>query len=95
MFSRPYAETKCCQMRPGPAAYSVSRVNLNDPLSSLRIFINEPMLRNIRKCTEAETQRVTKKPKWTIRLDNLEKFIGLIIAQEQLVGDTCRSKHVG
>ena len=42
------------KIRPGPTTYSASRVNLNHPLSSLRIFINEPMLRNIRKCTEAE-----------------------------------------
>ena len=34
------------KIRPGPTAYSVSRVNLNDPLSSLRIFINEPILIN-------------------------------------------------
>ena len=69
------------KIRPGPTAYSVSRVNLNDPLSSLQIFINEPMLRNIRKCTEGVAQRVTKKTNWTISIDNLEKFIGLIIAR--------------
>ena len=64
----------------------MSRVNLNDPLSSLQIFINEPMLRNIRKCTEAEAQRVTKKPNWTISLDDLEKFMGLIIARGAIGG---------
>ena len=50
------------KIRPGPTAYSVFRANLNDPLSSLRIFINESMLRNIRKCTKAEAQRVTETP---------------------------------
>ena len=48
------------KIRPGPTTYSVSQVNLNHLLSSLRIFINEPMLRNIQNCTEAEAQRVTK-----------------------------------
>ena len=74
------------KIRPGPTAYSVSQVNLNDPLSSLRIFINESMLRNIRTCTEAEAQRVTKNPNWTISLDDLEKFIGLIIARGAIGG---------
>ena len=74
------------KIRPGSTAYSVSGVNLNDPLSSLRILINEPMLRNVRKCTEAEAQRITKKPNWTINLDDLEKFIGLIIARGAIGG---------
>ena len=74
------------KIRPGPTAYSVSLVNLNDPLSSLRILINEPMLRNVRKCTEAEAQRVTKNPNWTISLDDLEKFIGLIIGRGAIDG---------
>ena len=74
------------KIRPGRTAYSVSRVNLNDPLSFLQIFINVPMFRNMRKCTETETQRVTKKPNWTISLDDLEKPIGLIIAQKAIGG---------
>ena len=74
------------KIRPGPTANSVSGVNLNDPLSSLRIFINEPMLRNIQKCTEAEAQQVTRNPNWTITLEDLEKFIGLIIARRATGG---------
>ena len=82
------------KIRSGPTAYSVSRVNLNDPLSSLRIFINEPMLRNIRKCTEAEAQQVTKNPNWTISLDDLEKFIGLIIARGAIGGRNLPTKSM-
>ena len=74
------------KIRPGPTAYSVSRANLNDPLSSLRIFINAPMLRNIQKCSKAEAQRVTKNPNWTISLDDLEQFIGFIIARGAIGG---------
>ena len=39
------------------------------------------MLRNIQKCTIAEAQRVTGDPNWKISLDDLEKFLGLIIAR--------------
>ena len=44
------------------------------------------MLRNIRKCNAAEAQRVTKNSSWTISLDDLEKFIGLIIARGAIRG---------
>ena len=43
------------------------------------------MLRSIQKCTTAEAQRVTGDPNWRISLDELEKFLGLIITRELLV----------
>ena len=38
--------------RPGLTAYAFSRIIFDSPLSSFRILFNEPMLRNIRKCTK-------------------------------------------
>ena len=46
------------------------------------------MLRNIQKCTIAEAQRVTGDPNWRISFDKLEKFLGLIIAQEVIGSQT-------
>ena len=46
------------------------------------------MLRNIQHCTTAEAQRVTRDPNWTISLDELEKFLGLIIARGVIGGRT-------
>ena len=40
--------------RPRPTAYASSRIIFDSPLSSFRILFNEPMLRNIQKCTIAE-----------------------------------------
>ena len=50
------------KIRPRPTAYSVFRVNLNDPLSSLGIFINEPMLRNIRNALKVKHSESHKTP---------------------------------
>ena len=76
------------RIRPGPTAYASSRIISDSPLSSFRVLFNEPMLRNIQKCTIAEAQRVTGDPKWRISVDELEKFLGLIIAQEVIGGQT-------
>ena len=50
------------RIRPGPTTYASSRIISDSRLSSFRIFFNEPMLRNIQKCTIAEAQRVTGDP---------------------------------
>ena len=44
------------------------------------------MLRHIQKCTIAEAQRVTNDTKWTVTLDELDKFIGLVIARGVIAG---------
>ena len=42
------------------------------------------MLRNIRKCIVVETLCISDKINWNVTLDELDKFIGLIIAREIL-----------
>ena len=76
------------RIRPGPTAYAFSRIISDSPFSSFRILFNEPMLRNIQKCTIAEAQRVTGDPNWRISLDELEKFLRLIIARGVICGRT-------
>ena len=39
------------------------------------------MLRNIKKCTGAEAQNVSDRMNWDMTLDELDKFIGLVIAR--------------
>ena len=68
------------RVRPG-SAYAVSRIISDSLPSSFPILFNEPMLRNIQKCTIAEAQQVTGDPNWWISLDELEKFLELIIAR--------------
>ena len=53
------------------------------------------MLRNIRKCTIAEAQRVTGGPNWRISFDELEKFFGLIIVRKVIGGQTLPIPRVG
>ena len=51
------------------------------PLSFFRIFFDEAMLRYIKKCTVVETLCISDKIYWDLTLDELDKFIGLIIAR--------------
>ena len=76
------------RIRPGPTASASSRIISDSPLPSFRILFNELMLRNIQKCTIAEAQRVTGNPNWGISLDELKKFLGLIIARGVIGGRT-------
>ena len=74
------------RIQPGSTAYAASRIIFDSPLSFFRILFNKPMLRNIQKCNIAEAQRVTGDPKWRISLDELEKFLELIIARGVIGG---------
>ena len=47
------------QFQPGSTSYSTSRVDTDGPVSLFRILFDEPMLRNIKKCTVEEGQRRT------------------------------------
>ena len=76
------------RIRPRPTAYAASCIIFDSSRLSFRILFNEPMLRNIQKCTIAETQRVTVDPNWRISLDELKKFLGLIIARGVIGGET-------
>jgi len=69
------------RIRPGPTAYSVRNVVGDSPLSAFKILFDESMFRHIQKCTNAEGQRVTKEKDWFVTLDELDKFIGLVICR--------------
>ena len=86
--SRRLQQQNIMRVRPGPTAYASSRIIFDSPLSSFQILFNEAMLRNIQKCTNAEAQRVTGDPNWGISLDELEKFLGLIIVRGVIGGRT-------
>ena len=66
--------------KPGPTAFATSRIMESSPLSSFHVLFDEAMLRNIRKCTAAEANRISDKINWDVMLDEWDKFIGLVIA---------------
>ena len=60
------------RIRAGPT-YFPSSIICGIPLSSFRVFFNEPTLKNILKCTTSEAYRVTGNNSWTVTLDELDK----------------------
>jgi len=53
------------------------------------------MQRNTQKCTIAEAHRVSSDPHWKISLDELDKFVGLIINGELSVVNIAQPQFVG
>ena len=64
------------------SAFATNKITESSPLSSF----DEAMLRNtcIRKCTVAEVHRVSDRMNWDMTIDELDKFIGLVIARRIL-----------
>ena len=53
------------------------------------------MLRNIRKCAAAKAHRISHKINWDVTLDELDKFIGLVISRGILAQRFSNGKFVG
>ena len=62
-------------------------------MSSFRILFDEAMLRNLQRCTIAEGHRVTGAD-WNVSLEELEKFMGLVIARGVVGGRTLPIKSM-
>ena len=65
----------------GLISHSTFSIICGSSLSSFRILFNEPILRNIQTCTTAEAHRATENSSWTVTLDELDKFVRLIVAR--------------
>ena len=70
-------------IRPGPTAFETNHIIKGRP-SSFQIIFSETMLQNIQKCTISEAQCVTGNIKWNVTLQELPKFISLIITRDVL-----------
>ena len=82
------------RIRAGPTSYFTSSIICGIPLSSFRIFYNEPMLKNILKCTTSEANRATGNNSWTVTLDELDKLMGLIVTRGAIGGRTSPIKSI-
>ena len=70
----------------GPTSYSTSRIDTDSLVSSFRILFDEPMLRNIKKCSIEEGRRRTGDQTWDVSLHELDKFIRLVVARGVIGG---------
>ena len=81
MCARSPATAKHINFCSGPTSYAAHVIQQNRLVSSFRTLFKELMLRHIRKCTITEGQRVTGNDKCSVSLDELDKLIGLVVAQ--------------
>ena len=71
-------------IKSGPTAFAKSRIIESSPLSSFRVLIDEAMVRNIQKSTVTKAHRGSSRIKWDVTLDEMDKFIRLVIARRIL-----------
>ena len=76
-----FANTYCKLTANMVKTFGTNRVIKARPSSSLQIIFSEAMLQNIQKCTISEAQRITGNINWNVTLQELDKFIGLIITK--------------
>ena len=74
------------RIRAGPTSHSAFSIIRGIPLSSFCILFNDTTLRNIQKCTVVEAHRTIGNNSWTVTLDKLDKFAGLIVARGVIGG---------
>ena len=74
------------RFQPGPTSYFTSRIDTDSPVSFFRKLFDEPMLRNLKKCTVEEGRRRTGDQTWDVSLHELDKSIELVVARGVIGG---------
>ena len=67
------------RIKPGPTSYAFRNIKSGSCDTAFKLLFDESMIRHIQKCTNAEGRRETNNESWNVSLEELEKFIGLII----------------
>jgi len=62
----------------GPTALAKRDIEPGSPKSALKLFFNESMMRLIKKYTEIEARRVLGDDSWTVSLEELDAFVGIL-----------------
>ena len=65
----------------GPTAFATQRIRKDTVLSAFRLLVDENMMRHIQRCTEAEARERLVDESWSVSLDELDAFIGILYAR--------------
>ena len=68
-------------LKPGPTAFATIKTVDFNALASFCVLFDEVMVRNIRKCTVADSHDFSEKINWDLILNELDKFFGLVIVR--------------
>jgi Transposase IS4 len=65
----------------GPQAFATQRIRKDTVLSAFRLLVDENMMRHIQRCTETEARERSGDESWSVSLDELDAFIGILYAR--------------
>ncbi len=65
----------------GPTTYASRAIEESSVSSAFKLLIDEPMLRHMKKCTEAEARRELSDESWTVSLEELEAATAIVYAR--------------
>ncbi len=64
----------------GPTSFAKCMIN-ESFVSAWRLIMKEPMLKLIKKCSDAEANRQLQHNRWSVSLEELDGFIALLYAR--------------
>lgn len=65
----------------GPSAYAKRNVDAEEVASAWDLLVDNATLKHIQKCTEAEARRQTGDKEWSLPMEELRAFIGILYAR--------------
>jgi hypothetical protein len=65
----------------GPTLYASRAIKESSVCSAFKLLTDEPMLRHMKKCTEAEARRDLSDESWTVSLEELEAVTAIVYAR--------------
>lgn len=65
----------------GPTGRAKREIVKGELVTAWRLFVNEPMLRLIKRCTETEAHRVLGQNIFTVSLEELDAFVAILYAR--------------
>ena len=78
--SRRFGSHNVLREQPGPTPHVTRSVSEDKVSSAWQLFIDDSILRHIKRCTEAETARAGEQ-NWSIAIEELDTFITLVYAR--------------
>ncbi|XP_047098277.1 uncharacterized protein LOC124712029 isoform X2 [Schistocerca piceifrons] len=68
----------------GPTPHAKRHISNDNVSSAWRLLVDQSMLKHIKKCTEAEAQRLLGNDSWSSHLEELDAFVALLYVRGAL-----------
>ena len=89
------AQQNVFREKAGPTAYASRVIKESSVSSAFKLLSDEPMLRHMKKCTEAQARRELSDESWAVSLEELDAVTAIVVHVVQVAPKDCRSRVCG